>query len=252
MTGKANQIGSKAQRKLPLMLAAGALALGVPSTGLALVSLTESVPGLEGSALDIFTPASVDPELAAMFASKAGGDGMRFTPAGAASAGNGDRTVTVAVRVDSDIAEAISVRSAIDAAPGVSGGIAAVQPTRYNLGIARGYDSFARPVALPDTVRNLSMPDLATFEPAGPTAKDKPSRLQPRIELESDSVAGSSPNTLGALERQTLDVGGAYRISRNLNVTAGVRLSQERDRLDPLTNADQDNQAVYVGTQFKF
>jgi hypothetical protein len=31
-----------------------------------------------------------------------------------------------------------------------------------------------------------------------------------------------------------------------------VRISQERDRLDPLTNSIQDSQAVYVGTQLKF
>ncbi|MEL6876564.1 MAG: hypothetical protein AAGL68_00510 [Pseudomonadota bacterium] len=251
MARKADQISSGAQRKLPLMLAAGALAFGVPSAGLAVVSLTDSIPGTDASALDIFTPASVDPELAALIASQSGEDAMRFTPAGSASPKR-DRTVTVAVRIDREIAEAISVRSAIDATPGAGEGIAALQPTRYNLGTARGYESFARPVALPDTVRNLSMPDLATFEPAKPQAEDKPSRLQPRIELEDEQVAGRSPNTLDALSSQTVDVGGAYRVTGNLNVTAGVRLSQERDRLAPLTNAEQDSQAVYVGTQFKF
>ena len=40
--------------------------------------------------------------------------------------------------------------------------------------------------------------------------------------------------------------------SPNLTVTAGVRSSQERERLDPLTNSVQDSQAVYVGTQIKF
>ncbi len=251
MARRASQLKSGAQRKLPLMLVAGALAFGVPTAGLAVVSLTEGMPGIDASAIDIFTPASVDPDLAALVASKSNEEGIRFTPAGSASATR-DRTVTVAVRVDSEVAEAISVRTALEAAPGASEGIAALQPTRYNLGTARGYESFARPTALPDNVRNLSMPDLATFEPAKPQAADKPGRLQPRIELEGEKVAGRSPNTLDALSSQTVDVGGAYRVSRNLNVTAGVRLSQERDRLAPLTNAEQDSQAVYVGTQFKF
>ena len=39
---------------------------------------------------------------------------------------------------------------------------------------------------------------------------------------------------------------------RNLNVTAGVRLSQERGRLTPLTNGVEDDQSVYVGTQLRF
>ena len=48
------------------------------------------------------------------------------------------------------------------------------------------------------------------------------------------------------------DVGGAYRVTRNLDVTAGVRYSQDRERLKPLTDGKQDSQAVYVGTQFRF
>ena len=51
---------------------------------------------------------------------------------------------------------------------------------------------------------------------------------------------------------QTVDVGGSFRLSPNLDVRAGVRLSQERERLDPLTNSVQDSQAVYVGTQLRF
>ncbi len=57
------------------------------------------------------------------------------------------------------------------------------------------------------------------------------------------------------MSAQTVDVGGSFRLSPNLDVTAGVRLSQERDRLDrldPLTNSVKDSQAVYVGTQIRF
>ncbi|MEP3051944.1 MAG: hypothetical protein ABJP48_04285 [Erythrobacter sp.] len=251
MSHKSSPQTGGAQRKLPLLLAAGMFALGIPSTGLAVVSLTEGSADFDVAVLDIFTPASVDPELAALVASKAGEDGIRFTPAGS-NASLGERTVTVAVRVDRDVAEAISIRSAIDAAPGARDSIAALQPTRYNLGTARGYESFARPVTLPDNVRNLSVPDLATFEPTRPGADEERSRLQPRIAIESEEIAGRSRNTLDSLGSQTVDLGGAYSVTRNLDVTAGVRLSQERDRLAPLTNAEQDSQAVYVGTQFRF
>ncbi|MEM9500647.1 MAG: hypothetical protein AAF941_02255 [Pseudomonadota bacterium] len=243
---------ARTRRKLPLLGAAGLLALAIPSTGLAVVSLTEDSEGIEAGAFEMFTPASVDPELAARVAVKARERGLRFTPAKSTSA-DGERTVTVAVRIDGENAKAISVRSAIDAAPGGGGGIAALQTSRYDLGTARGYQSFARqPVKLPSTVRDLSMPDLAEFEPAGPSVQDEPSRLQPRIALEDERIAGRSPNTLDSLSAQTVDVGGSFRLSPNLDVTAGVRLSQERERIDPLTNSVQDSQAVYVGTQFRF
>ncbi len=41
-------------------------------------------------------------------------------------------------------------------------------------------------------------------------------------------------------------------MSGNLNVTAGVRYSSERNRVDPVVDGKQDNQAVYVGTQIRF
>lgn len=246
MTGKA-----KTARALPLLLAAAGLAFGIPSAGLAVVGFTAAgdVPAPEG--FGIFTPASVDPQLARRVLQQSGEEGIRFTPAG--STDKRDRTVTVAVRVDGGTARAISIRNAIEAVPGARESIAtAIAPTKYDLGIARGYQSFARPTALPDSVRKIDMPDLSRFEPAGPTAPDKPSRFQPRISLEDRENAGRSKGTLEGLNSPSVDLGGAYRVTRNLDVTAGVRLSQERDRLDPLTDSSQDNQAVYVGTQFRF
>lgn len=238
---------------MPLVLAAAGLALAAPSAGLALGAFSDGASTASGQGFGIFTPASVDPQLAQRVADQARAKGMRFTPAGSGTAK--ERTVTVAVRVDDDTARAISFRSAIDSAPGAGQGIAAIATSRYDLGISRDYQSFARPIAptaLPDTVRNLSMPDLANFAPSKATASDKPSRFQPRIALEDKDKAGRSADTLEGLGSQTVDVGGAYRLSRNLDVTAGVRLSQQRDRLSPLADPTQDSQAVYVGTQFRF
>ncbi len=237
------------QRQLPLLGMAGALMLALPTASLALVGFNQGASG-SASAFELFTPASVDPDLAARIAETANEKGLRFTPAGSSGALR-NKTVTVAVRVDGDTAKAVSVRSAIDAAPGAGESIASLQQSKFNLGTARGYQSFARPIELPSNVRNLSVPDLSEFEPAKPTAEDKPSRLQPRISLEDRAIAGRSPNTLDALEAQ-VDVGGSFRVSKNLDVTAGVRYQQERDRLAPLTNAEQDSQSVYVGTQIRF
>jgi hypothetical protein len=244
---------AKAQRKLPLLAVCGALALALPSAGMALAGKSAASPASSFNAMDlnVFTPASVDPELAARVAEKARARGIRFTPAGATPVA-GERTVTVAVRVDSQEARAITVRKSIDAVPGRGMGLGGLEASRFQLGTARGYKSFARPVELPSEVRRMALPDLAQFEPSRPKSEDKPSRLQPRIELEDREIAGRSPNTLDSIAAQTVGVGGSFRLSPNLNVTAGVRYSQERERLDPLTNSVQDSQAVYVGTQIKF
>ena len=258
------------QFRLPLLGLSAALMLGLPTASLAVVGMGGEEASI-GSAFEIFTPTSVDPELAARVQAKARERGIRFTPTGANSPSS-DRTVTVAVRIDGETAQAISIRAGADGAPGLGNsqrkGVSGLQASRFNLGTARGYQSFARASASADTtpvsgtvrlpqttrlegVRDLSVPDLADFEPARPTREERPSRLQPRIALEDNTVPGRSPNTLDASE-DSVDVGGAFRLSPNLDVTAGVRYSQERDRLDPLTNSVQDSQAVYVGTQLRF
>lgn len=245
---QAGKKGSKAS--LPLALAAAGLAFGLPSAGLAYAAITGEVGADGAQGFNIFTPAAVDPDLARAVAEQVGTKPIRFTPASAS--GKKDRTVTVAVRVDGEIAQAINIRSALETNGGNGTGISSIASTRYNLGIARGYKSFARPATLPEGIRRIEMPDLASFRPAGPTAQGKPSKFKPRITLEETSKPGRAEGTFEALGSQSLDLGGAYSITRNLDVTAGVRLSQERDRLAPITDSQQDSQAVYVGTQFRF
>lgn len=242
---------STLRRGIVPALVAGAVLVGVPSAGLAvtnavLAPLTETAPR--------FTPAGVDPELAERVNNRyaAARKAMRFTPAsGKVSA---DRVVTVAVRVDDETARAISIRSAMeraDQAPGRRGDLK-IAPTRFDLGIARGYQSFVKPASeLPVGVSKIEMPDLSEYRPSEGAAK-KPSRFQPRISLESERAPGRSPRTLEGLGEQSVDLGGSYRVTRNLDVTAGVRLSQERSRLAPLTDGVEDDQAVYVGTQLRF
>ncbi|KUO55111.1 MAG: hypothetical protein APF78_06010 [Sphingomonadales bacterium BRH_c3] len=244
---------ARSARKLPLLLAAAGLAFGVPSAGLAVAALSDGAGDGASSPFAVFTPASVDPQLAQRMARRADNSALRFTPSG--SAIKRDRTVTVAVRVDQDTARAISVRNVLNVAPGGGEGLTALAATRFNLGTARGYQSFKRPepqLGLSGSMRDIAMPDLASFEPSRSSAPEKPNRFQPRIILQDEEVAGRSPNTYDSLGAQTFDLGGAYRITRNLDVTAGVRLSQERDRLRPVTDSEQDSQAVYVGTQFRF
>jgi hypothetical protein len=237
-------------------IAAGSLVLaGVPSAALAISVLDGGVSLVGNNKIAALTPASVDSRLAKLVAVDGRARLMRFTPAGVSD--RGERAVTVAVRVDEIVARAISVRSAIDATKEqvVSESGVRIAPTRYNLGISRGYQSFAKPTPAPavsSTLSDVGIPNLADFRPS-PGAKPDESRFAARIALEEGNKAGTSPRTIDSRGDQAVDVAGSYRLTRNLDVTAGVRYSQERDRLAPLADSTkQDSQAVYVGTQFRF
>ncbi|MET1755103.1 hypothetical protein ABVV53_06490 [Novosphingobium sp. RD2P27] len=174
-----------------------------------------------------------------------------FTPAGTPS--QADRAVTVAVRVDSVAARAITVhgRPKLAQQENESGKLR-IAPTGFSLGVSRGYHNFAQEIAqnAPRAAVN-ELPELREYS-LTPSRRSEDSRFSPRISLEERSPTGRAPRTF-AIDGGEVDLGGAYRVTENLNVTAGVRYSQERERLTPLTtDGKQDSQAVYVGTQFNF
>lgn len=202
-----------------------------------------------------FVPAEVDPRLTRSITVRALSKGriFRFTPAATPSRVDAS-VVTVAVRLNGSSLPQLSLRQPLVvpvASP--AGSALAIAPTAYSLGTARGYASFAQNSAKQATstpVRRLEAPDLSSFQPrAG--APSTPSRLAPRIALDEHQKTGRSPRTFEQSDQQ-VDLGGSYRVSRNLDVTAGVRVTSDRDRLRPLTDGRQDNQSVYVGTQFRF
>lgn len=235
-----------------LLLAGAVGMLALPSAVLALSNRFEPVPDAPQAEVNgsTFMPAQVDPRLARSISVRALSKGrtFRFTPA--ATPSRMDRSVTVAVRLDGNNSRTLVLRPQLAAGDAAPSGALRIAPTGYSLGAARGYKSFAQSSARADT-RKIDIPDLASFKPSTPGAGSAPSRFSPRIALDEREQSGRSPRTFEQSE-QTVDVGGSYRLSRNLNVTAGVRYSSERDRLLPLTDGRQDNQAVYVGTQFSF
>ncbi len=231
-----------------VLLAAAVTVLALPS---AVLALSVGIgPVLNAPAADRddsgFEPARVDPRLARSISVRALGQGttFRFTPGAAPS--RLDRSVTVAVRVDSNTTR--PSRAALATSDSGSFGIA---PTAYSLGVSRGYKGFAQNSAAGAELRRVELPDLASFKPS-PGAKSDPSRFAPRIALDGREPAGRSPRTLQGQPEEMVDLGGSYRLTRNINVTAGVRSTTDRDRLAPLSDGRKDNQAVYVGTQFKF
>jgi hypothetical protein len=237
----------------------------VPSAGFAVAAFEDAPFARAAERPAVFTPASVDPQLARFIAERSGGISRlkRFTPAGVDS--RSSRTLTVAVRVNAEEARAIQVRSAIAAAQeAVSDAPAGVSigSTRFNLGLSRGYQNFAqsavqptpqsgaRPSVLSKSLSDAAIPNLAEFRPSSGTAREG-TRFAARIADESSSAVSARP--AGSVDAQALDIAGSYRLTRNLDVTAGVRYSQERDRAAPLRDAaEKDNQAVYIGTQFRF
>jgi hypothetical protein len=241
---------------LTASVAAAALVLaGIPTAGFAIGTFGAAPRASVDSAFH-FTPVSVDPQLARFVAGHSTGSNhlMRFTPAGVA--GHGPRAVTVAVRVDDETVHAIEVRSAIAAAQDQMAAESAlhIAPVRYSLGVLRGYQGIAQlaqPAVLSKKLSDAAIPDLSAYRPA-PVAQE-PSRLTPRLALQHEEKPGSSPRTQQALGEQSVDLGESYRLTRNLDVTAGVRYSQQNDRLSTMhERGQQDSQAVYVGTQFRF
>ncbi|WP_340588338.1 hypothetical protein [Erythrobacter alti] len=251
--------------KVALAASATLLAVALPSSVFAIGFFSDDGDAQSASQF-AFTPASADPDIAELVAQASGGQArmMRFTPASAATS-RVERSVTVAVRVDQQTAQALSSAVVGTSRDGMVGGLR-VAPTRYNLGLARGYGSFAmgssQPAARsaietgarsPVVSRSLSdanIPDLSSFVPRT-SKRDEQSRFAARVEMDDNAPIGTS-DSRATVSDQLLDVGGSYRLTDNLNITAGVRYEQDRD-IVPLPEIDQkDSQAVYIGTQFRF
>ena len=202
-----------------------------------------------------FTPALVDPDLLAQFesmsASRKNRD-FRFTPAGQDKDRN--RAVTIVVRSSS--ARAIGFRNGLSSGETGKGSplSAKITPTSYSLGTAKGWKKFAlREKALPMGNLGEGMPDLAEFGAKQKGKSDDDSRFSASLSIDADTPTGTAPRSLSDSQQDmSVDVEGSYALTRNLNVTAGVRIGNERDRMAPLTDSRQDSQAVYVGTRFSF
>lgn len=253
MRAKTIRLSKRGSGTAALLLAGAVGMLALPSAVLALSNRFD--PGPQALQAEVasgtFMPAEVDPRLARSISVRAlsKGRAFRFTPA--ATPSRLDRSVTVAVRLDARSARRIMLGTKQGVNEVANGNGFGIAPAGYSLGSARGYRSFAQSSGAIET-RKGDIPDLAAFKPSTSSAKGDPARFSPRIALDEKEKSGRSPRTFEQND-QTVDVGGSYRLSRNLNVTAGVRYSSsDRDRLLPLTDGRQDNQAVYVGTQFRF
>jgi hypothetical protein len=242
---------SKNGLKAGLLLASCVTVLALPGAVLAF-STTFSVAEPSASTLGSVDSDSPPENLSRVIAmrSLAKGHAFPFTPAGTPN--RPERAVTVAVRVDREAAKAIIVHGRSPRAKADHEPVALrIVPTGFNLGVARGYQNFAQNLVQSSHSRSIGeAPDLEKFS-LSPQVPVTESRFSPRISIDEKRTPGRAPRTFSG-DASEVDLGGAYRVSNNLDVTAGVRYSQERERLLPLTDGRQDSQAVYVGTQFRF
>lgn len=246
--------GSKSGMKAGVLLAACVTVLALPS---AVLAFSASFSGRHGTTTPL---ASLDPDSspenlsrAIAMRSLAKGQQFPFTPAGTPY--RPDRSVTVAVRVDPEAAQAIIVRGGrplivTQVAPDAVAGLR-ISPAAFNLGVSRGYQNFAQDLVPQTPPKGLSeLPDLRKFSLSN-VPRDGDSGFNTRLSVDEKKAPGRSPRTFAG-DGGEVDVSGALRVTEHIDVTAGVRYSQERERLLPLTDGRQDNQAVYVGTQFRF
>lgn len=188
-----------------------------------------------------FTPASADPRLAAALSRTAlNPTGFQFTPSEGAVIGS--RAIKAAVRSATLQAERPTDR------------VAAVTPTltlnpvAYNLGGSVGGKRLA-------AIGDLTRLDLGTQpgsrDPIGMGYSAR--KLGTRTPITADhALTDPSTKMVADTSGYSLDGGGSYKLTRNLDVTAGMRYRTDRERMLRVTPERREGQAVYVGTAFRF
>jgi hypothetical protein len=197
-----------------------------------------------GGGLGLFTPAETDPRLSALLArSGISSSGMRFTPASASVRLN--RSVTVAVRARTTGSSIGGDRVALVNAPATS-----IAPIAYNLGVAVGWKRFA----LSGDVEKVDLGTLGGREVVDVGVSYSIRKFTTRVAIGTDHPTPNTPKALAGDTGVSVGMSGSYSLTRNIDLTAGVRYrASARDRLEPVaTDNRRDSQAVYVGTAFKF
>jgi hypothetical protein len=194
--------------------------------------------------LGAFTPATTDARLSALLArSGISSSGMRFTPASASVRLN--RSVTVAVRARTMGNASGGERMAL-----VNASTTAVMPVAYDLGLAVGWKRFA----LSGGVEKVDLGALGGRQAVDLGVSYSIKKFTTRVAVGSDRATPNTPKALAGDAGVSVAMSGSYSLTRNLDVTAGLKFrASDRDRLGPVVaDTRRDSQAVYIGTAFKF
>ena len=225
------------------LVALAAISLALPPA-LAAMTRADRIrdTALSETLLGQFTPASGDPRLIARYA-KMSADarkGFSFTPA-MTDENRKNRAITVVIRARDDASSAARTAAlAMGRKPPV-----AITPVAYNLGASVGFEKFVTP-SLPRGVDLRNLPVARA-----PEQDEKKSRFATRMIARPSDPSGATDRVTAPGIDQTVDVMSSYRVTKNIDVTAGVRYRTD-ERVEPLTDSRRDSQAVYVGTAFRF
>jgi hypothetical protein len=225
--------------KAAAVLAAAALVM-TPAIGLAAAAKQRPAPiSLSFDKISNFTPSGADPRLAAIFAGRGASD-FKFTPAAAKGRPS---QVRVAIRARGAATPARRVEVAV-ASP-----VTTLAPAQYDLGVAVGWKG----LAVAGDVGRTSSPDpvIGTRETAVVGVSYNLKKFSGRLAVGGERN-DSRVAQLARPDSVSVDVGGAYNISRNVALTGGVRYKVERDQIPALADDHRDSKAVYVGTAFRF
>jgi hypothetical protein len=197
---------------------------------------------LSQTLLGQFTPASGDTRLIARYnrMSDEARRSFSFTPA-MTDDSRKNRAITVVIRARDDASSA--ARTSVLASGRTTP--VAIAPVKYNLGASVGFEKFVTP-SLP---RGTDLRNLPVAK--APEQDEKKSRFATRMVNRPSDPSGATDRVTAPGEAPAVDVVSSYRLTKNIDVTAGVRYRAD-DRVEPLTDSRRDSQAVYVGTAFRF
>jgi hypothetical protein len=222
--------------------ALGALALLLAPASAASTQAQKKKRAAPSLVIGSFTPAVADQRLAAEFARRGLQPGsFRFTPSAASA--DKSKAVRVAVRARTATPAAAAVREPSATA------VTAITPAAYNLGLSVGWKRFA---ISGDVAKVEGGPLPGGREAAEVGISYSLKKFTGRVSAGADRRDGTMARLDPVESSYSVDVGGSYRLTRNLDVTGGVRYKIQNDRLEPLADERRDSQAVYIGTAFRF
>ncbi|MET0375401.1 MAG: porin [Rhizorhabdus sp.] len=193
--------------------------------------------------IGFFAPVAADPRQAALF-DRVGGSfaepSFRFTPSG----GINKRAVTVAIRARANRPN--TAPTLVTANP--SAIYAGLAPSAYSLGASLGWKHFALSGDFA-RIDGGAVPDSRELADIGVSYSG--SKWSTRLLLGAERATGKTSIT-GPDEALSVDLGGSYSLTRNLELSGGLRYKSQRERLDMQADQRRDSQAIYIGTAFRF
>lgn len=200
--------------------------------------------------IGFFTPAASDPRQAALF-DRVGGSfsepSFRFTPSG----GNGKRAVTVAIRARSSkpgTSSNTTLAGSTITIPNTTALNMGLAPTAYSLGASVGWKHFTLSGDFA-RIDGGTIPDTRQMADIGVSYSR--SKWSTRLLFGTEKATGAT-NLGGPEEALSVDLGGSFSLTKNLELSGGVRYKSQRDHTDLTSDQRRDSQSVYVGTAFRF